>query len=891
MGGYKTKINLNCSNFLGEITDDNQKGNLRNRKNNGGFSEMKYLVLIFLFLLVSSCTNADYRALQYGDMVTCSESIVIGEFTDDFSTWDDCFYIKSPDSPNGIRVKSQYYAYEGDVINIIGMMSTNSAGQPEILVYDYANLASGYPMSRAYGINLKDLNYKIAPKGSLVRVWGNVTEESTQQYPLIDYFKMSDGPKKPTDNPEKYIKAYDSFHPHTPEDGTFAITGILDTENGEPVIYQSYNGFDLQSPRGPGRFNLSGKLIVDPLASGLNAKFYSDNACISTVVLDENGEANYTLSLPEGIIATNICIPGYHSQLVCGDISHDYSNIEIKDFYQTYLNIHVTPNSDRVSPGQSKLIVATCLDTEGKLVPGRNIEWYSKAGTIVSIDEKTDANGVARATYIAGTNKEADIVSASVEYYGIGGAWVFIANPGDPRVIINYPYDGEDLSGVIPLDIFCDDMDIVDSLKGIANQELLVDGIVRGIFFINEEDKVCTFDTSVLSNGLHILQARVTDHNGNSTESNKVLVNTYNRVSAVSLNKTELFTNSGEPLVFSAKTDGTTRIAIINCRDNSIISDNYVSGDINITWDGKINGVTTPGIYKIEIYDDLTYQYSAQAESIKTNYGFGWNIPSKIKASSEVDPEILDNNSSLYFTVTPDWGSALICGILRGEPKWSKDCTIEEMIAVMDACLKKHVSFRCIIDPIWASAMDNKTKPAHYRYGMDYWLPDQTRYFYLSAHATNQLDIDGVYRTYIHFADGKKVAGDSSWILTGETPLIYHAFSNLDLLTGYMQIAQGNFCYSAGCWTVPDYSIAKGLGIRRGYLNGCYIGWKAMYRPTNIANGTGWTKGLWKRLANGMSVSQAIDSLDKSTDISEVGLMSGALRIVDDESATIAWLY
>jgi hypothetical protein len=480
------------------------------------------------------------------------------------------------------------------------------------------------------------------------------------------------------------------------------------------------------------------------------------------------------------------------------------------------------------------------FDEEGRRLPNQNISWNVDLGTIVSSDSVTNCVGEAYCVVRSTTNHETATVWAETGSIG-AGCYVEYANEGDPYIIITSPTGG-DVSGFVAVQVITFNSD-----GGTPDTQLFVDGTPKGSITTNEY-RLSGLDTCQLTNGWHILKARATDDSHNTMWSQEVSIYVDNEVSSLDYSS-EIFTdepNQG-PITLSAymNSSGTWSTEIRNCKDDSVAytTSGTGPGPISLSWDGKISGTYIPGIYKITV--------SAQP-------------------TGDSPPTTRDYN----ITISQANASTLICGKLRGDEDWSRETSVDEMIAVADACRARGVTYTLVADPLWVYDDD-----AHYPYGEDpnqghrlrlgfkAWINKGFHNFFYSTHGKTQYK-NGKWRSSILFdttGDQAYVYGtDYDWPLSERFAIA--AFSDCGINPDQYRIVHINACWSWGNYLHGvDTSLPNAFG-NYGYVENdqTYIGWSFYYYPTGTPlsdglspNGTMWTKEFWRQLGMGYTVYQA----------------------------------
>lgn len=245
-----------------------------------------------------------YNDVPDGGYVEINQSIVMEEFwaaADDHDT----FYVERFDRSGGVRVRSGWYCYEGDVISLYGTMSTDESGNREIIIGAGYTWANGVPMPNSLAMNQRALTTGLVPSGVRVRLSGIVTQSAAWSDPeKQSYFYLDDGSGLPNDTGAVTgIKVYEPYIPYVPHEAgeVLSIAGVLAKEktlDGStiPVLLEAYFDDNTGTP-GSQRYAVTGTVTADTDAAGQTVRVCCD-AGQTSCVLDSTGVGQYSLLLP-----------------------------------------------------------------------------------------------------------------------------------------------------------------------------------------------------------------------------------------------------------------------------------------------------------------------------------------------------------------------------------------------------------------------------------------------------------------------------------------------------------------------------------------------------------------------------------------------------------------
>lgn len=820
----------------------------------------------------------------------------------DFAWW------QNPDRSNGYRIFQFGELVEGDVFHLEGYMATTAQGERVIMPFWYSPtqqrtisiLRNGFPLSRPLFVPLKTSAVPQRPS-ALVKIRGKIVTEPEYIEPDSCTYIIDDGsPLETNDSSVRGYKVVDSFHSlNTPvsKGDTVAITGYF---SNEKIFYRSTDGWNTIPSKSEEKYTVSGKIYADADAAGQTVWIGCEGGS-TTSIFDQTGTASYSLTLNAGDWNIYARTPGYWSRLWWVTLDQNKS----VDFFTGPL-FHYDENNNMVVQKEVLEVVtktqsikrdgistvegyALLRDFEGKRWQGKNVTLTTSAGELVSCENKTDQMGKCSFVLKSSTKSETATIVAKSDNLTAGGLF-FFHNEGDPIVYIVNPVDqsttGQDpitVSGKMRVDVITGNLNI-DENSNITTRDLLIDDVICGSFYeaVSETDnngnlyeKFPTIDTSCFSNGEHVLSARVTDDKGNISLSNKVKLVFANTISERRDINSEIIIDDPEivPGVYSgsAKIDqpGNWILTIRNCDDDSIIKTKSVAGPCvaSIEWDGKIDNAYVESLFEVTLEPEQVLP----AETV--------NAPAQ---GADIEKKTMT-----YLSVSRIHTKALICGIFRDEEDWSAQTSKNEMIAVKKACIARGVTFTTIKDPIWHSGKDTKGDKT-YRKGLEWYLSQGYRYFFISSHGIMKDFGATISIPAISLADGEEVVGNNYFLASWMRPT-NPAISDCRILLGQYQIVEINACYSAGTITNHDDSLAQGFHVSNQELeddSGAYIGWYGKYLATTInqlpawsvtPNGTGWTRGFWRRLGEGNTVQQAIEKSFSQPYLPEDGWMKDYL--------------
>lgn len=889
---------------------------------------MKVMILIVsLTMLVIMPTQvfAQYQRVRDGEFVQVNEGIVTADVStkaelDNYNNYLPCFdffFVQKADRSSGIQVLSSFLAWESCLVYVEGYKATLSNGDPILvpLVDDYGPhiyVPFGWyelPLPRAMATSQRMLTTGLCPKDLLTRVWGKVVKETTDAPDTeLDYYYIDDGSGLETDQPDiKGLKVYDDSHVHNIGEQV-AITGILSQDG----FYQSYDVYSSQEPRGPATYKIAGDVITDVNAAGRTAKIMTDSGQ-TECTLDGNGTGHFELSLPEGHYCVSAKVPGYSTvtwpvNLNSDKVGVDFQSWPIPQFVQQ------EPKDLRVSPGSRLKITVWARDAEANSLPNTPITWSTDIGVIENAQFLTKSDGTAEATLVATTNKEVATVTVSCDT-AKDQSFIESGTIGDPSVRMLYPFDGDAVSGVMGHEIIVSDTN-EDGSDDINKYILLIDGKAYGSFSPAKYDENGElvrrpgFNTAKLTNGPHVLSAKVIDKVGNTMISNKVHLVVDNPISEFNINKTELFydrDSNGFNFDYVAnQVPWTMRIFTIEEDDTETTvwsaSGNQL-GPVHLTWDGKVNGIYQSELYMATI--DTSQSATTMAQKVaaaltveKTSRirvaGNKW-VKKAYLSSSQLTGAGAAQPSKLTWQMSTSGPGEILIAAVTSQFDWIDEHeTYKEMRAVGNNAKKRGILPIYVNDMYWKSDLGLLGYPCGPNYGMDFWLGTKRggngcniHHFYLSAHGY-QVKTSGTYQNTVHFAD-EMVYGTDNW---DSDPGTTEAFTDLHITPGMLRVIQFSVCNSMGTAAHPNNSIAKALGCRDD-LSGCtFIGWVDDFKPFGPANGEGWVLGFWYYLCKdgGCSVWQAIQHLNNTNIPLYWNTIYHRLRLYTDTEAMVTWL-
>jgi hypothetical protein len=816
-------------------------------------------VSMFVLLLLSLCAvgaqaQHEYWRVPDGYPVEIHGGVVALESYYSDLDLSDFSLLETPDRSSGIWLLSEGAVYEGDVVDLVGIMTTAADGRRMIIPESGQIVDSGYPLPNRLGLSASKL--KSGPFEKLVSTWGTVTAVDPAAYPVCNSYTL-DG----------IATIFDRYNP-LPAIGEFkiatgALTTLIDSAgNKSDVVYATYPSHDYNNPRGPDSHTLYGDVFVDYLAGGQTVKIETDSG-ITSCVLDWMGHGTFELSLPSGYYTVSAEIPGYSTCTYWADLSDDDSEV-VLDWFTPLRIMVLAPTFTRVGIGTA-LLTGWCHDAELRKMAGIDIPWSSDDGQHGEV--LTDAEGNFSLTLNASTRRV-----LNVNIGNAATAFVQVANPTDPYLYITAPENGDHVSGLVPVTVVC--KDAVNTEMGYTiKRKLLVDDKPFSHFSADPRD-VDTIDTTKLSNRKHKLTAITLNDQGVQTNSNDVWINVDNDFSESKMSGSDIFADENTVMTFSAKMNHSSswQVLITNCEDDSMVLQSMgTTSEASISWDGKINGNIACGVYKVTCTGDKTI-------------------------TSETSPVPAEQ----YCAVSYTYGSALICGVVENQPDDVRTNVVREMSHAAKACKKRGIIVTALIDPPWRTPDDDSGIR-----GMEYWLQHGVhRTFFLATHGAYIQDWrDGLWRPFITFPDDivtyVNVATDA------RTKKMYPAFEDFSGTQNTWNLIDMQCCNSSGDW--PDFDgpfgrianeIRKGFNlVPRNPNGGCMVGWLDGYRSGLFLhivalspNGEGWERAFWENLENGASMSEASINASYNLDPTTWGTQSFFLSIIDPESSQVTWL-
>ncbi len=800
--------------------------------------------------------NCYYDRIPDGGYVEVNERVVseevIWDATDPNET--DYFWVGSPNRTWGIYVQSQGWAFEGDLLCIAGQMATAGDGERIILPGFGYTLGEGLPLPRPIGLNIKSLASGAAPVERRVRIWGPVTVPTTDTYPIIPSFTLGNG-----------VTVYDNYHWHNVGDYDI-ITGILSkmadsTGKMIPVVFQAYDDYATNEPRGPASHTISGAVLVDTVAAGQTVTIGTDSGQTSCV-LDSTGCGTYSLTLLQGNYTISAETAGYSTSTVYGLVDNDYE----VDFYYMYAisTDFVVATPARVAPEGVATVNVWCHDAEARSKPYAQAPWTTddgREGTATA-----DSNG--NATISLGTTPLCHLITVNVgnDQDASGSPWttyIQVANPDDPFLFITNPANGG-VSGFVEVDVTALNSD--GSAYPLSGVQLCVDGAPEGGITIPDPDtgdsEPSGIETERLTNGQHTLSAWCLGPEGDTVWSQNVYINVNNAISSLTPTCLEIFRDDPSPnsigLTAQMSVPGTWSVQITDQSNNVVYSNTGTGpGTMTASWDGKQNGSYVDGIYTVTI---------SAADSTATQLA----------------------SKTLYATVSPGNGDALVCIEVRDSPYVSDtfhDEYYDEMIAVSDGCRARGLRCTLVIDPLWMERYEKQdgqiVQVSGYPYAEDPdmgnlrrltiggWLAKPYHYFFYAGHG----DWDSNNYERIQFVDELGGMRNVAGIVSPPNPA-NPALSDIGINPSQYRIVELNLCWSGGnidngYWAEVGIPQAFfGMGAPGSLSGQLYVGWVGPYGPRSIGVpvidglfpcGTQWTSLFWSYLGEYCGAEQAAE--------------------------------
>ena len=489
----------------------------------------------------------------------------------------------------------------------------------------------------------------------------------------------------------------------------------------------------------------------------------------------------------------------------------------------------LTANPSRIPPDSTStsVITAQVTDLEGAPLQGKSvtittdISTFQESGTNTVTGDTSD-QGTLSATLISLTTPNTATLTATCE--GLTArAYVEFADADSPCLRIVDPANGSNMTGVSLVSVTATSPG-GSYLEDVDNLTLYVDGETFGAPKLVASDAGPSFDSRILSNGNHVLQASATW--GETVGwSQQVHVSIYNALSELEINRMELFIDDADPglveLTGMANESDDWTVDVLNHLDNVVFSSSGTGpGPIDIVWDGKISGSYVPGAYRMEF-----------------STGSGG---------------LMSAGTSDWWTILISYNTGTVLITLATRTYDNSNPTLRRIFysdvqSVVDQCYRNNIAFTLLADPQWVSGPSTEfigmgRRP---RRGMSERLLDPFKAWFNAGHGEWRRCYDVrpplpplPRRTHLSFTDG--------WFCGAD-------FQALPIPPGQYRLVQLNSCWGAGLDAGNlDLSIAAAFGIS--FNNGSwFIGWCHSYGdweyfhdiPYNRLNGSGWTRDFW----------------------------------------------
>jgi len=530
--------------------------------------------------------------------------------------------------------------------------------------------------------------------------------------------------------------------------------------------------------------------------------------------------------LPAGEYLVTACAQGYKSksQLVTVTAENQATATFALESQSGFI-LSLTANPTRIAPdgNSTSTITARVTDMEGAPLQGKSVtittdmSTFQESGTNTVTGDTSD-QGILSATLLSLTTPNTATLTATCQ--GASAiAYVEFANTNDPYVRIVDPSDGSNMTGVSVISVAAT-IQGANGPEDVHDLMLYVDGQAFGAPKLATEEAGPSFDSRILSNSSHVLQASATS--GTSVGwSQQVHVNVYNALCQLQINRLELFTDDPDPGVIEvtgiANEAEDWTVQVLDHSANVVSSGTGTGpGAIDVTWDGKASGSYVLGIYSVEFSTGGNGLMSSGADT-------SW-------------PLTVSSHGSVLITIAtrmPDSSDPTL-----------RDAWFSDIQSVIDQCYANGISFTILADPQWRSkaSLESLGMGGHWRKGMEDWLRDPFNGWFHCGHGS--WDTKSQRTKLLFYGLPGEVTGDN--------------FEALAIPGEQYHLVELNSCYGAGGDLGHlDSSIAAAFGIGGWSEGACFMGWCHRYGNVDGLDGSDWTRTFWGYFGQGYTVSQA----------------------------------
>ena len=534
--------------------------------------------------------------------------------------------------------------------------------------------------------------------------------------------------------------------------------------------------------------------------------------------------------LPVGYYLVTACAQGYKSESQVIHTDPPTTPTFTLESQGGGIILWLTANPTRIPPDgmSTSLITAHVTDLEGAPLQGKSVTITTDMSTFQetstnTVTGDTSDQGILSATLISLTTPNTATLTATCGSL-TAPAYVEFADADDPQVRIVEPSDGSDMTGVGTISVAA----TVEGPNGpvdLHDLMLYVDDVAFGAPKPAAKDAGPNFDSRILSNGDHVLQASATSGSAVGW-SQRIHVNIYNALSELEINRMELFTDDAIPgvieLTGTANEADDWTVDVLDHSDSVIFSSSGTGpGPIDVAWDGKIGGSYVPGIYRME--------FSAGSGGLLAAGGSGSSWPITIS-----------RHGTVLITISTRFKDS-------SDPTL-RDALFSDIQSVIDQCYANNIAFTIIADPQWRTWPSQTAlgMGRRVRKGMQDWLLDPFKAWFNAEHG--YWDTCGhsptLPRSQLFFYDPMQVCGEDFWALS--------------IPAGQYHLVQLNSCWGAGFDEGHlDTTIAEAFGIDDWSEGACFMGWCHRYGNVDGLDGSDWTRTLWSYFGGGYTVSQA----------------------------------
>ena len=538
-----------------------------------------------------------------------------------------------------------------------------------------------------------------------------------------------------------------------------------------------------------------------------------------------NGTAQIQ-GLPPGEYLVTASAQGYKSKSqIINVAAGDPTSVSFALESQSGFILCLTANPSRIPPDgtSTSTITARVTDLEGAPLEGKSVTITTDMSTFQqnstnTVTGDTSDQGILSATLISLTTPNTATLTATCQGAS-ATAYVEFADADSPCLRIVDPANGSNMTGVSLVSVAATSPG--GSYPGdVDDLTLYVDGEPFGAPRLVASDAGPSFDSRILSNGNHVLQASATW--GETVGwSQQVHVSIYNALSELEINRMELFIDDADPGVLQltgmANEADDWSVNVLDQSDSVVFSSSGNGpGPIDVVWDGKIGGSYLPGVYRMEFTTGSGGLMSAGGDESWWTYLISYG------------------HATVLITIATRLADT-------SEPDLRR-IGYSDVQSVIDQCHRNGIKFTILADPQWLTGisttnlgMGNRT-----RRGLREWLLDPYKCWLNVGHAEWRpcSTAPGPSRMHLCLVDCFVCGADIAAV-----PIPY----------GQYRLVQLNSCHSAGQDSGnPDLSFAEAFHISFN-SESWFIGWCHGYGdweywhgiPYDRLNGSGWTSDFW----------------------------------------------